>query len=72
MSNRQPPVEMLNTEIMRMPPPTLQQLKQEMGLGDKDVNAFTLEEKVCSDFHELLSSIWGVLTLPRSPLSNNS
>ncbi|KAI0331696.1 hypothetical protein GY45DRAFT_601182 [Cubamyces sp. BRFM 1775] len=46
MSNRQPPMlEMLNTEILRMPPPTLQQLKQEMGLGDKDTAALTLEEK---------------------------
>ena len=73
MSNRQPPmVDMLNAEIMRIPPPMLPQLKQEMGLGDKDMAALSVEEKVCSDFRVLLSSILGVLTLPRSPRSNNS
>ena len=72
MSNRQPPmVDMVNAEIMRIPPPVLQQLKQEMGLGDKDVAAFSVEEKVCSVFRVLLSSILGALTLPQSPRSNN-
>ncbi|KAI0653019.1 hypothetical protein C8Q70DRAFT_656777 [Cubamyces menziesii] len=46
MSNRQPPmVDMLNAEIMRIPPPMLPQLKQEMGLGDKDMAALSVEEK---------------------------
>ncbi|KAI8985655.1 hypothetical protein BD414DRAFT_537151 [Trametes punicea] len=46
LAHRQPPtVEMLNAEINRMPPPTLQKIKQDMGLGDKDVASFTPEEK---------------------------
>lgn len=41
-------LEMLNGEINRMPPPLLNKLKQDLGFGDKDVNAFTIDEKVCS------------------------
>ena len=38
--------EMLLNELNRIPPPTLHKLKQDLGIGDKDINALTMEEKV--------------------------
>ena len=38
--------EMLLNELNRIPPPTLQKLKQDLGIGDEDINAMMTEEKV--------------------------
>ena len=38
--------EMLLSELDRIPPPTLQKLKQDLGIGDEDINAMMTEEKV--------------------------
>ncbi|OBZ74237.1 hypothetical protein A0H81_06447 [Grifola frondosa] len=51
MSARQPPSVAANTqqieqEFMRMPPPQANQIKAEIGCGDKDLNSLNLEEKV--------------------------
>jgi collagen type III alpha len=36
----------INIELNRIPPPVLNALKQEAGLGDKDMMSLTIEEKV--------------------------
>lgn len=39
-------LDVLNVEINRIPPPLLSKLKQDLGFGDKDPNALTIDEKV--------------------------
>ncbi|KAI0737354.1 hypothetical protein C8Q80DRAFT_330501 [Daedaleopsis nitida] len=41
---RQPPGN-IDMELHRIPPPTLQKIKQDMNMGDKDSNLMTMEEK---------------------------
>lgn len=56
MAPRQPPgpgnmpataENQINNELMQIPQSLMQQLKQEAGIGTKDLPSFTLPDKVC-------------------------
>ena len=44
------PFEQMTAEIMRIDPQILNELRQELGLGNKDVMSMSVDEKVRMDF----------------------
>ena len=49
--------EMLTSELNRIPPSTLANLKQELGMPDKDLTIMTPEEKVRNNDHARVAAL---------------
>ncbi|KAI1786476.1 hydroxymethylglutaryl-coenzyme A reductase-domain-containing protein [Ganoderma leucocontextum] len=47
-------LEMLTSELNRIPPPSLAKLKQDLGMPDKDLTIMTPEEKLCANFRNTI------------------